>query len=71
MKLCNRIQEIRNSLGLSQAEIADRCCVSTSAYSKIERNADKSSIETLAKVATAMKISIIYLIDTDNIIVLK
>ena len=66
MKLCNRIREIRKSFKLSQAELADRCCISTSAYGHIERNAEKSSFETLEEVASAMGVSTAYLIDLEK-----
>ena len=67
MKLSNRIREIRKSYNLSQAELAYRCNISTSAYGKIERNAEKSSLETLRKVASGLGVSTVFLIDTENI----
>ena len=66
MKLCNRIREIRKSFKLSQADLADRCSISTSAYGHIERNAEKSSYETLEKVADAMGVSIAFLINLEK-----
>ncbi|MDB9482295.1 helix-turn-helix transcriptional regulator [Dolichospermum circinale CS-537/05] len=47
MELANRIRKIRETYGLSQADIAYKVNISPQAYSKIERNAKSSSIETL------------------------
>ena len=66
MLLTKRIKKIRKLKKLSQAEVADRCDISTSAYGQIERKAGKCTIETLLKIANALGVSITYLVDIDN-----
>lgn len=66
MLLTKRIKKIRKLKKLSQAEVADRCDISTSAYGQIERKAGKCTFETLLKIANALGVSITYLVDIDN-----
>lgn len=66
MKLAERIRNIREAYNLSQAEIADKCDISPSAYGQIERQAGNSSFYTLAKVAAAIGVSLPFLIDIGN-----
>jgi len=66
MGLENRIRKIRESYGLTQAEVAFKADISPQAYGKIERRANKAKIETLIKIAKAMGVSIKFLIDVEN-----
>jgi transcriptional regulator with XRE-family HTH domain len=58
MILTNRIRSIRESYGLTQAEVAYRCNITPSAYGQIERNAEKTKFETLIKIADAIGVTI-------------
>jgi len=62
-KLATRIRSIRITRKLTQAEVAKKCGISASAYGQIERNPSKSSYETLHKVAMAIEVDILYLLD--------
>lgn len=66
MLLAKRIKQIRKIKKISQAEVADRCDISTSAYGQIERKAGKCTFETLLKIANALGVSVAYLVDIDN-----
>lgn len=66
MQLATRIRAIRKNYNLTQAEVAFRCGISTSAYGQIERKADKCSFETLLKIANALEVTISFLIDLSN-----
>lgn len=66
MLLAKRIKQIRKIKKISQAEVADRCDISTSAYGQIERKAGKCTFETLLKIANALGVNVAYLVDIDN-----
>jgi transcriptional regulator with XRE-family HTH domain len=66
MLLANRIRQIREAHKLSQAEVAFRCEISSSAYGQIERKASKCSYETLVKISNAINVSPSFLIDVKN-----
>ena len=66
MILANRIRQIREAHKLSQAEIAYKVGITPSAYGQIERKAANTKFETLQKIAAAMEVSILFLIDVDN-----
>lgn len=66
MKLAERIRKIREAYQYSQAEIADKCDISPSAYGQIERQAGNSSFNTLSKVAIAIGVSLPFLVDIQN-----
>lgn len=66
MKLAERIRNIREAKKLSQAEVADKCDISPSAYGQIERQAGNSSFNTLSKVAIALGVSLPFLVDIQN-----
>ena len=66
MFLANRIRKIRETQKLTQEDAAFICGISASAYGQIERNAHKSTYETLIKIANALNVSITFLIDTEN-----
>jgi transcriptional regulator with XRE-family HTH domain len=65
-KLPIRIRKIREIYKLNQTEISERMNISSSAYGKIERNANKSSYETLLKVANALRVSVKFLLDVNE-----
>lgn len=65
-RLSNRIRTIREKAALTQSEIAEKCGMSGSAYGQIERNPCNSSYNTLLKVANAMNVSLLYLIDVES-----
>ena len=66
MILTKRIVSIRESHGLTQAEVAYRCDISPSAYGQIERKAEKTKFETLIKIADAIGVTISFLVDINN-----
>jgi transcriptional regulator with XRE-family HTH domain len=66
MQLANRIRKIREAHKLTQEDVASRCDISSSAYGQIERKAGNSSYETLCKVAKALNVSVLFLLDIDN-----
>lgn len=51
---------------LTQEQVAQKCGISASAYGQIERNAHQSSYETLKRVADALSVNIVFLLDIDN-----
>lgn len=63
MILANRIREIWESYNHTQAEVAAKVDISPSAYSQIERRSGNSSYNTLYKIATAIGVSLPFLID--------
>jgi transcriptional regulator with XRE-family HTH domain len=66
MILANRIRKIREVKNLTQDEVALRCNISASAYGQIERRAQNSTYLTLSKIADALGVSLLFLIDVDN-----
>ena len=66
MKLAERIRNIREANGLTQAEVAYTIDISPSAYGQIERKASKCTIETLTKIASAIQVSLSFLVDIEN-----
>jgi len=64
--LSNRIRQVREALGYTQADIAYRCDISPSAYGQIERKAIKASVATLYKISQAMNVSLSFLVDIQN-----
>jgi transcriptional regulator with XRE-family HTH domain len=64
--LAKRIREIREAKNLTQEEVAFECNMSASAYGQIERKASTSKYETLCKIALALNVSVIFLIDIDS-----
>ncbi len=60
------MRAIREESELTQSEIAEKCDISASAYGQIERNPCNSSYNTLLKVANAMNVSLLYLIDVES-----
>jgi transcriptional regulator with XRE-family HTH domain len=66
MELADRILKIRESYGLTQADVACEANISPLAYGKIERRASKTKCETLNKIASAIGVNLTFLIDLDN-----
>lgn len=66
MELANRIRKIRENFGYTQAEIAYKAGISPQAYSKIERRAATAKYETLQKVANALGVDLLYMLDINN-----
>jgi transcriptional regulator with XRE-family HTH domain len=66
MKLGDRIRKIREANNLTQAEIADYCNITPSAYGQIERKASNSTFETLCKIAKAINVTVSFLVDLEN-----
>ncbi len=66
MLIAKRIREIRTAYGLTQAEVADRCEMTPSAYGKIEREASNCKLKTLQKVADAIGVRLSFLVAVEN-----
>jgi transcriptional regulator with XRE-family HTH domain len=66
MELENRIRKIRESYGMTQAEVAYNAGITPQAYGKIERKAIRTKIVTLIKIAKAIGVTINFLIDIEN-----
>ena len=66
MQLAIRIRKIRDSNKLTQEELACRCNMSPSAYGQIERRAGNASYDTLYKVAKALYVTVLFLLDFEN-----
>lgn len=66
MELAIRIRRIREAYGFTQADIAYKINITHQAYSKIERLAGKTKIETLNKIANSLSISLSFLVDINN-----
>ncbi len=64
MTLEQRIRKIREAKKLTQVDVAFKFGISASAYGQIERNASKSTYDTLLKIAKALDVSILFLLDT-------
>ena len=71
MLLPDRIREVREAKHLTQAEVASKFDISASAYGQMERNADKCSFVTLCKIAYAIEVSLLFLVDVDNLKILE
>jgi transcriptional regulator with XRE-family HTH domain len=66
MILAYRLRKIREAKKLTQEDAAFNCGMSASAYGQIERNAHKSTFETLYKISEALGVSINFLVDINN-----
>ena len=60
-----RIRNARQSLGLSQLELAEQCGLSASFLGHIERGSRKMSLETLVSVCEALNLSADYLLQDE------
>ncbi len=61
-KLGQRIRRCREDAGLTQAELAERCNLSTSYIGHIERGTRIASVETLYTIATTLCVGTDYLL---------
>lgn len=66
IQLPDRIRCVREAYGLTQADVADLLDVAPSTYGQIERNATNASYLSLGKVANAIGVSLLFLLDTKN-----
>ena len=66
MLLGERMRKIREINGWTQSEVAYRINISSSAYGQIERKAGQSTYTTLCKIAYALNVSVLFLIDLEN-----
>jgi transcriptional regulator with XRE-family HTH domain len=66
MEYAIRLRKIREAQKLSQAEVAYKAGISPSAYGQIERKAGNATILTMSKIATAIGVSLPFLIDIQN-----
>jgi transcriptional regulator with XRE-family HTH domain len=62
----DRIRKIREAYGLTQLNIANRMDISCSTYGKIERNASRSSLNTLSRITAAIGVSLLFMLDLKN-----
>lgn len=67
MQLAERIRRIRENLGLTQIEVAERIDISASAYGQIERKAGSSTYYTLCKIAEALGVSLNFMLDINSV----
>lgn len=66
MELSERIRLVREAAGFTQADIASELGISPQAYGKIERQAEKTTIENLRKIAVTLDVNVSFLIDVMN-----
>ena len=60
-----RIRNARQAAGLSQSELAERCCQSISFLGHIERGTRKMSLETLVAICDILNLSADYLLQDE------
>jgi transcriptional regulator with XRE-family HTH domain len=65
MTLSERIGKIREAKQLTQSDIAYKCNISPSAYGQIERNPNRSTMNTILRISDALGVSITFLLDTN------
>ena len=58
-----RVKELRNSLGITQEELAERAELSKDYIGLIERGLRSPSLQTIQKIATSLKVSILSLFE--------
>ena len=66
MELANRIRQIRKAANLTQDVVAEKCNISPAAYGKMERRAGGCSYDTLQKIAKALHVEVLFLLDVKN-----
>ncbi len=66
MPLANRIKNIRETKNLTQEDVANIMEISASAYGQKERNANKITFENLLKIAKALDVTILFLLDIES-----
>ena len=57
-----RISEARVSRGFTQEELAERCCISISALSRIETGRNSTSIKTLMSIGDSLGVGLDYIL---------
>jgi transcriptional regulator with XRE-family HTH domain len=62
-RLGNRIRHLRNRAGITQAQLAERVDISPEFMSRLERGIKAPSLDTAAKLATALGITLSELFD--------
>jgi transcriptional regulator with XRE-family HTH domain len=55
-KIAESLKEIRQKRGLTQVEVADKAGLHVNSYAKIERGEAMPEIETLGKIAKALRV---------------
>lgn len=55
-KIANNLKQIRFKKSLTQTEVADKAGLHPNSYAKIERGESMPSLETLEKIAKALKV---------------
>ena len=65
--IANNIRSKRNSIGLSQEELADLCGLHRTYIGAIERGERNITVNTLAKIADALKLSIEVLLKAEDL----
>lgn len=66
-QLGQRIRELRNNLHMSQEELSFKAGISPAHLGQIERAVKNPTIDTIAKIATALNVSIADLFTEDSI----
>jgi len=62
-----KIKLLRNKLGISQEELGFRSDISKTQIGLIERGASSPTIDTLNKIAKALEVTLVDLVDTSKI----
>lgn len=68
---CSKLKKIRESKRITKAELAEKSTVSVNMIVKYEngqRDIDKASLDTLTKLATALDVKLIELLENDTLI---
>ena len=68
---CSKLKMIRESKRITKAELAEKSTVSVNMIVKYEngqRDIDKASLDTLTKLATALDVKLIELLENDTLI---
>ena len=66
MTLSKRIRKIREAKNLTQLDAAFKFGITPLANGQTQRNASKSTYDTVLKIANALDVSILFLLDTNN-----
>ena len=68
---CSKLKKIRESKRITKAELAEKSTVSVNMIVKYEngqRDIDKASLDTLTKLATALDVKLMELLENDTLI---
>jgi transcriptional regulator with XRE-family HTH domain len=58
MELSERIRLVREAAGFTQADIASKLGISSQAYGKIERQAERPTIENIRNIAVTLDVNV-------------